>query len=42
VQSVGGFADEKRGTGRVVHQRDGSIGVKACDVEEAIYNEIER
>jgi len=42
VQSVGGFADEKRGTGALYTSATVRSGVKPADVEEAIYNEIER
>ena len=42
VQSVGGFAAEKRGTGALYTSATVRSGVKPADVEEAIYNEIER
>jgi predicted Zn-dependent peptidase len=42
VQSVGGFADEKRGTGAFYTSATIRSGVKPADVEDAIYNEIER
>jgi len=42
VQSVGGFADEKRGTGALYTSATVRSGVKPADVEEAIYSEIER
>ncbi len=42
VQSVGGFADEKRGTGAFYTSATVRSGVKPADVEDAIYNEIER
>jgi predicted Zn-dependent peptidase len=42
VQSVGGFADEKRGTGALYVSATVRSGVKPADVEEVIYNEIER
>jgi len=42
VQSVGGFADEKRGTGAIYTSATVRQGVKTEDVEAAIYAEIER
>lgn len=42
VQSVGGFADEKRGTGAFYTSATVRQGVKPEDVEAAIYAEIER
>jgi zinc protease len=42
VQSVGGFADEKRGTGAFYTTATVRQGVKTADVEAAIYDEIER
>src|SRR5437588_3057902 len=42
VQSVGGFADEKRGTGAFYTTATVRTGVKTADVEAAIYDEIER
>jgi len=42
VQSVGGFADEKRGTGAFYTSATVRQGVKTEDVEAAIYAEIER
>ena len=42
VQSVGGFADEKRGTGAFYTSATVRQGVKTEDVETAIYAEIER
>ena len=42
VQSVGGFADEKRGTGAFYTSATVRQGVKTADVEAAIYDEIER
>src|SRR6266567_7207030 len=42
VQSVGGFADEKRGTGAFYTSATVRSGVKPADVEDAIYSEIER
>ena len=42
VQSVGGFMDEKRGVGALYTSATVRSGVKTADVEEAIYNEIER
>jgi zinc protease len=42
VQNVGGFADEKRGTGAFYTTATVRTGVKTADVEAAIYDEIER
>lgn len=42
VQSVGGFADEKRGTGAFYTSATVRQGVKTDDVEAAIYDEIEK
>ena len=42
VQNVGGFADEKRGTGAFYTSATVRSGVKPADVEAAIYSEIER
>ncbi|OLB62856.1 MAG: hypothetical protein AUH96_11100 [Nitrospirae bacterium 13_2_20CM_2_61_4] len=42
VQSVGGFADEKRGTGAFYTTATVRQGIKTADVEAAIYDEIER
>ena len=42
VQSVSGFADEKRGTGAFYTSATVRQGVKTADVEAAIYDEIER
>ena len=42
VQSVGGFADEKRGTGAFYTTATVRQGSKTADVEAAIYDEIER
>lgn len=42
VQSVGGFADEKRGTGAFYTSATVRQGVRTEDVEAAIYDEIEK
>jgi zinc protease len=42
VQSVGGFMDEKVGTGALYTSATVRSGVKTDDVEKAIYDEIER
>lgn len=42
VQNVGGFVDEKRGTGAFYTTATVRQGVKTADVEAAIYDEIER
>lgn len=42
VQNVGGFVDEKRGTGAFYTTATVRQGVKTGDVEAAIYDEIER
>src|SRR2546421_7888754 len=42
VQSVGGFADEKRGTGAFYTPATVRQGIKTADVDAAIYGEVER